>query len=44
VRRPDDLRGEVISAFVLLKHGHAPSTELRKALIDTIRHELGPPR
>jgi acetyl-CoA synthetase len=42
VRRPDDLRGEVISAFVLLKHGHAPSTELRKALIDTIRHELGP--
>jgi acetyl-CoA synthetase len=42
VGRPDELRGEVISAFVLLKHGHAGSAELRKALIDTVRHELGP--
>jgi acetyl-CoA synthetase len=42
VGRPDDVRGEVISAFVLLKHGQTPSAELRKALIDTIRHELGP--
>ena len=42
VGRPDDVRGEVISAFVLLKHGHAASVELRKALIDTIRRELGP--
>ena len=32
VGRPDDLRGEVISAFVLLKHGQTPSAELRKAL------------
>jgi acetyl-CoA synthetase len=42
VGRPDELRGEVISAFVLLKHGHFPSEELRKALIDTVRTELGP--
>jgi len=42
VGRPDEVRGQVISAFVLLKHGHAPSAELRKALLDTIRHELGP--
>jgi acetyl-CoA synthetase len=42
VGRPDDVRGEVISAFVLLKHGHTASAELRKALIDTVRHELGP--
>ena len=42
VGRPDELRGEVISAFVLLKHGHTPSAELRKALIDTVRRELGP--
>jgi acetyl-CoA synthetase len=42
VGRPDEVRGEVISAFVLLKHGHAPSVELRKAVIDTVRHELGP--
>jgi acetyl-CoA synthetase len=42
VGRPDDIRGEVISAFALLKQGHTPSAELRKAVIDTIRHELGP--
>lgn len=42
VGRPDELRGEVISAFVLLKHGHTGSAQLRKALIDTVRHELGP--
>ena len=42
VGRPDDLRGEVISAFVLLKHGHTASADLRKAVIDTVRRELGP--
>ena len=42
VGRPEETRGEVISAFVLLKHAQTPSDELRKALIDTIRHELGP--
>ncbi len=39
--RPDETRGEVISAFVVLKHGHTPSSDLRKALLETIRHELG---
>ena len=42
VGRPDETRGEVISAFVLLKNDHTPSDELRQAVIDTIRHELGP--
>jgi acetyl-CoA synthetase len=42
IGRPDEIRGEVISAFVLLKHGHTASEELRKALIETVRHELGP--
>jgi acetyl-CoA synthetase len=42
IGRPDEIRGEVISAFVLLKHGHTASDELRKALIETVRHELGP--
>jgi acetyl-CoA synthetase len=42
VGRPDELRGEVISAFVLLKLGQTGSAELRKRLIDTVRHELGP--
>jgi acetyl-CoA synthetase len=42
IGRPDDTRGEVISAFVVLKHGHHPSPELRARLLDTVRHELGP--
>jgi acetyl-CoA synthetase len=40
--RPDDTRGEVISAFVLLKHGETASPSLRQALLDTVRRELGP--
>jgi acetyl-CoA synthetase len=42
VGRPDDTRGEVIAAFVLLKHGYTPSPSLRQELVDTIRRELGP--
>ena len=42
VGRPDETRGEVISAFVLLKQGKTPSDDLRRALIETIRRELGP--
>jgi acetyl-CoA synthetase len=42
IGRPDQVRGEVIAAFVLLKHGHEPSAELRRELLDTIRRELGP--
>jgi acetyl-CoA synthetase len=39
--RPDELRGEVIAAFVVLKQGHKPSEELRKELLQTVRSELG---
>ena len=42
VGRPDETRGEVISAFVLLKQGETPSDDLRRALVETIRRELGP--
>jgi len=42
VGRPDDTRGEVIAAFVLLKNGQTRSAALRQAILDTIRHELGP--
>jgi len=42
VGRADDLRGEVISAFVVLKQGFVPSEELKKALLEQVRHELGP--
>ena len=40
--RPDELRGQVISAFVVLKQGRTPSEELKKELIATVRTELGP--
>jgi acetyl-CoA synthetase len=39
--RPDELRGEVISAFVVLRSGHQPSPELEKELRTTVRRELG---
>ena len=41
IGRPDELRGEVIAAFVLLKNDHVPSDELRQALLQVVRHELG---
>jgi acetyl-CoA synthetase len=40
--RPDAVRMEVISAFVVLKQGHEPSDQLRRELLDTVRRELGP--
>ena len=40
--RPDPLRMEVIAAFVVLKKGFDPSDKLRKELLETVRHELGP--
>ncbi|CAG0947034.1 partial acetyl-CoA synthetase, partial [Anaerolineae bacterium] len=42
IGRPDELRGEVISAFVVLKQGFSPSDELKHILLDTVRRELGP--
>ncbi len=39
---PDELRGEVISAFVVLRQGYQPSEELRQELLATARRELGP--
>lgn len=39
--RPDELRGEVISAFVVLRQGHEPAAGLRQEILDTIRRELG---
>lgn len=41
VGRADDLRGEVISAFVVLKQGFVASEEMKKELLGQVRHELG---
>jgi acetyl-CoA synthetase len=40
--RPDELRGQVISAFIVLKQGQQPSKQLEKELLATVRNELGP--
>jgi acetyl-CoA synthetase len=40
--RPDEVRMEVISAFVVLRQGHDPSEDLERELLDTVRRELGP--
>jgi acetyl-CoA synthetase len=40
--RPDELRGEVVSAFVVLRAGHEPTPELKREMIETVRRELGP--
>jgi len=42
IGRPDDTRGEVISAFVLLKVGSVPSAALKTELLSTVRREMGP--
>ena len=42
IGHPDELRGEVIAAFIVLKQGYHPSEELKKELLSTVRHELGP--
>jgi acetyl-CoA synthetase len=40
--RPDELRGEVIAAFVVLRAGNEPTDALRDEIVGRIRHELGP--
>lgn len=39
---PDPVKGEVIKAFLILKQGFTPSEELKKELLLTVRHALGP--
>jgi acetyl-CoA synthetase len=40
--RPDELRGEVVSAFISLKQGYEPSEALRRELVATVGRVLGP--
>lgn len=39
---PDQLRGNVIKAFCILRQGFEPSEKLSRALIDHVAHEMGP--
>ena len=40
--RPDELKGQVIAAFVVLKEGEEASKDLERELLATVRKELGP--
>jgi acetyl-CoA synthetase len=41
IGKPDPVAMEVVKAFVSLKHGHAPSEDLRRELIGFARRRLG---
>ncbi len=41
VGRPDELKGQAISAFVTLEHGNMPSDELKKELREWVVKEIG---
>lgn len=40
IGKPDELRGEIIKAFVVLKEGVTPSDELRETLKQHVKHHL----
>lgn len=39
---PDELRGNIIRAYCILRQGYEPSAKLSQALIDHVAHEMGP--
>ncbi len=39
---PDEIKGESIKVFVVLRAGKKPSDGLRKTIVQHVRHELGP--
>jgi acetyl-CoA synthetase len=41
IGRPDEIKGENIKAFVILRVGHTASPELERKLKDHVRHTLG---
>ena len=41
VARPDELKGQAISAFVSLQHGRTPSPELKEELRKWVAKEIG---
>jgi len=42
IGKPDEVKGEAIKAFVVLRVGYEPSDELRVALVEHVRYCLGP--
>lgn len=42
VGRPDEARGQIVAAYVVLKPGHAPTPEMAKALQDFVKQAIAP--
>jgi acyl-coenzyme A synthetase/AMP-(fatty) acid ligase len=42
VASPDPVRGEIVKAFVVLRPGHAPSDDLRRALQEHVKRVTAP--
>ncbi len=42
IGKPNEIKGESIKAFVILKEGYEPSEELKERIKDTVRDVLGP--
>jgi acetyl-CoA synthetase len=42
IGKPDEIKGEVIKAFVVLRVGHEPGEALRVELVEHVRYHLGP--
>src|SRR4029077_15147925 len=42
VASPDPVRGEIVKAFVVLRHGHAPGDDLARALQEHVKRVTAP--
>jgi acetyl-CoA synthetase len=42
IGKPDEIKGEAIKAFVVLRDGFTASDDLRKAIVEHVRYHLGP--
>ena len=42
IGKPDEVKGEKIKAFVILKKGQTPSDDLKKELVQQVRKMIGP--
>jgi len=41
IGKPDEIKGEKIKAFVVLRNGHVASDDLRAAIVEHVRYHLG---
>ena len=40
IGKPDEVRGQIIKAFVALRKGHQPSDQLKKEIADFVKNNL----